>query len=336
MTFGAPEQQQPNTPAPAAAPDAGAGAGTPPAPAPNEPPAVHPAWDKALEGIPELWQKPVREQIKATEAEYQRAIEQARSGGVPEDWRGLYQQAQEAGLSPDDLVGGYIAQQNLLQAMVEDPDQFVADISAQIDAAVAAGQLTRKEGAALKRDAAGAAAEAGADDLLTPEQKQLQELQQRIDARDQWEAQQQQEWATQQEQQQMQEIADQEAGNFIDAVMSAFDNDPALAGAAAGTRQIAAQVANGLLDADPTGSLSYEAAAAQAIALLKEQLGWQGAPGGQQGQPSAAQAIGGGGTAPLGQQPAKFDLSTPEGRDQRDAALVSYLQAQNAAGAASS
>lgn len=334
MTFGAPEQQ-PTDPTPAATPDAGAGAGTPPAPAPNEPPAVHPAWDKALEGIPELWQKPVREQIKATEAEYQRAIEQARQGGVPEDWRGLYQQAQEAGLSPDDLVNGYISQQNLLQAMVEDPDQFVADISAQIDQAVAAGQLTRKEGAALKRDAAGAAAEAGGDDLLTPEQKQIQELQQRIEARDQREAQQQQEWATQQQQQEMQQIADEEAGSFIDAVMNAFDTDPQLAGAEAGTRQIAAQVANGLLDADQTGTLSYEAAAAQAIAMLRTQLGWGGAPA-PQGQPSAAQAIGGGGTAPLGQQPAKFDLSTPEGREQRDAALVSYLQAQNAAGAASS
>lgn len=335
MTFGAPDQQ-PTTPAPAAAPDAGAGAGTPPAPAPNEPPAVHPAWDKALEGIPELWQKPVREQIRTTEAEYQRALEQARQGGVPDDWRGLYQQAQEVGLTPDELAQAYIAQQNLYQSMVEDPDQFLADITAQIDAAVAAGQITRKEGAALKRDATNAADAAG-DDLLTPEQKQIQELQQKIQQREQWEAQQAQEWQIQQQEQEMQQIADEEADSFVETVMSAFDNDPQLAGASAATRQIAAQVASGLLDADPTGTLSYEAAAAQSIALLREQLGWSGAPAPQGGQqPNIAAAIGGGSGAPVTQQQPKWDTSTPEGRDARDAQLVAFLQQQNAANAASS
>lgn len=336
MTFGAPSEQQPTTPAPAAAPDAGAGAGTPPAPAPNEPPAVHPAWDKALEGIPDLWQKPVREQIRTTEAEYQRALEAARQGGVPDDWRGLYQQAQEAGLSPEDLVNGYISQQNLLQAMVEDPDQFVADISAQIDAAVAAGQLTRREGAALKRDAAGAAADAGADDLLTPEQKELQELRQRIDQREQAEYQAQQQWQTQQAQQEMEQIAEGEAQDFIGAVHDAFDSDPQLAGASAATRQIAARVADGLLNSDTTGTLTNEAAVAQSIALLREQLGWSGAPAPAGGaQPNIAAAIGGGSGAPLGQQPPKFNTATPEGREERDAALVEFLKAQNAANAAS-
>lgn len=337
MTFGAPSEQQPITPAPAAAPDAGAGAGTPPAPAPNEPPAVHPAWDKALEGIPDLWQKPVREQIRTTEAEYQRALEAARQGGVPDDWRSLYAQAQEAGLSPDDLVNGYISQQNLLQAMVEDPDQFVADISAQIDAAVAAGQLTRREGAALKRDAAGAAADAADDDLLTPEQKRINELQQRLDARDQAELQAQQQWQTQQQQEEMEQVAFEEAQTFIGAINDAFDTDPQLAGASPATRQIAARVADGLLNSDPTGTLSYDAAAAQSIALLREQLGWTGTPAPAGGaQPNIAAAIGGGNGAPVGQQPPKFDTSTPEGRDARDAALVEFLKAQNAANAASS
>jgi hypothetical protein len=131
----------------------------------------------------------------------------------------------------------------------------------------------------------------------------------------------------------MWENAAAEADTFIETVHAAFDNDPQLAGANAQTRQIAAQVAAGYLDNDQTGTLTYDAAIGQALQQLRETLGWQGAPAQQQpGQTPAnpAAAIGGGGPAPATPGVPKFDLTTVEGREARDAWLTQAAMEYNA------
>jgi hypothetical protein len=301
----------------------------------TEPAGVHPAWDQALANIPEAWQKPIRDQIAAQERESQRALEQARGASVPESWKGLFEEAQQAQLSPEDLVNAYNGQQQLYAAMMSDPDQFLADIHEQIDQAVAAGQITRKAGAQAKANATAQVTDAvnDADELLTPEQQQLRDLQA-------WKDQQEQAAQSYQEQQaafQQQQIADNEAQTFIDTVHNAFDSDPALAGANAATRQIAAQVASGLIDSDPTGRLTYDQAIGAALNQLREQLGWQGAPvpaeNVQPQVPNLAAAIGGGTQGVPTQGAAQFDLKTQDGRDARDAALVAAIEQMNAQGA---
>lgn len=309
----------PDPQAPAAVPEGGAApASQPAAPPAQEPTTVHPAWDKALENIPELWQKGIREQITATEAEHQKAIEQARQGSVPESWRDLYTQAQQAGLSPDDFVNSYNGQQQLYQALQEDPDQFLADIQGEIDRQVAAGQLSRKAGERAK-----AQAESDVEELLTPEQQELQELRSRLDQRDQREQQQQ----LTAQQQQIQDQANDYAEQFVDTVMNYFDADPNLAGAGAQTRNTVAVIASSLIDADTTGTLTFEQATHAAMNQLRESVGLQQltfAQAQQQaaGAPNPAAAIGGGTANFPAQQPKTFDLTTPEGRDQRDEWLV--------------
>lgn len=328
MTFQFPD---PNTP-PANEP-AGAAPASPPAAPANQPPAeetpVHPAWNQALEGMPPLWADRIKAQIRTTETENQRALEQARGASVPDSWKELYDQAEQAGLSPEDFINSYNGQQTLYDQLRTDPDQFLADMKTEIDRQVQAGVLTRAQGRQANADAVAAVAGAG-DDLLTPEQIQLQELQQ-------WRQNQEQQQLTAQEQwqaEQVQQIADQEAGSFVDTVHAAFDNDPQLAGAGGVTRQTVAQIAAGLIDADATGRLSYEQAIQGAMNQLRESVGLEQlsfpsqAPSqpGQQQLPNPLAAIGGGTQGFQSQQAASFDIKTPEGRDARDQALVAYIK----------
>lgn len=322
-------------PAAAAAPDAGAAPAQPAAPAPSAPAeqqqaaAVHPAWDQALGNIPEGWQGPIREQIRVQEAEFQKELEKARSGGVPEDWRGLYDQAHQLGLSPQELVEAYNGQQQLYQQMVADPDGFLDSLRSEIDQAVQQGLITRKQAAQIDAQAQAQVDAAAGADLLTPEQQQIQALQARLDQRDQQELTERQQYAQQQQFEQMQQAAADEAQNFVAAVHDAFDTDPQLAGAKPEVRQIAAQVASGYLDADTTGQLTYATAIQQALAQLRQQLGWGGAPAPLQGQQQAASpaaAIGGGVNGAPAAAPQQWDLKTREGKDARDAALVAAIK----------
>src|SRR6478735_3051269 len=68
---------------------------------------VHPAWDKALQGIPEPWQAPIREQIQRSDAEARAAIEKARAESTPAEWRQLVEQAQQYNLTPDEFIEAY-------------------------------------------------------------------------------------------------------------------------------------------------------------------------------------------------------------------------------------
>lgn len=331
MTFQFPD---PNTP-PANEPAGAAPASQPAAPA-NQPPAappeeaaVHPAWNQALEGLPPLWADRVKQQIRTTETEHQRALEQARTGSVPDSWKELYDQAEQAGLSPEDFINSYNGQQTLYDQLRTDPDQFLEDMKTEIDRQVQAGVLTRAQGRQAHADAAAAAAGAGAgDDLLTPEQIQLQELQQWRQNQEQQQLTAQQQW----EQDQVWENAQQEGETFVDTVHAAFDNDPNLAGASGLTRQTVAQIAAGLIDADQTGRLSYEQAVGAAMDQLRESVGLQqlsfpGQAPAQQQAVNPLAAIGGGTQGFQSQQPAAFDIKTAEGRDARDAALVDYIKA---------
>jgi hypothetical protein len=320
-------------PNPAAEPAGAAPASEPAAPAaqpaePAAPAAVHPAWDKALEGMPDLWANRIKEQVRTTETEHQKAIEQARTSSVPDSWRDLYSQAEQAGLTPEQFIDAYNGQQTLYEQLRTDPDQFLEDMRTEIDRQVAAGVLTRAQG--REAHAAANQAAANAEDLLTPEQIELQQLRERLDQRDQ----QEQTFAQQQQQQQILEQAEQEGASFVQTVHDAFDGDPQLAGASAVTRQTVAQIAAGLLDADSTGRLSYEQAVQAGMNQLRESVGLQqlSFPGQQQNaaQPNAAAAIGGGSSGFQNQQPTTFDLKTQEGRDARDQALVAQIEAMNA------
>lgn len=307
-------------------------AAQPAAPAEQPPAAVHPAWDKALEGLPPIWADRLKDQIRTTETEHQRALEQARTASVPDTWRDLYQQAAQAGLSPEDFINSYNGQQTLYEQLRSDPDQFLDDMRSEIDRQVQAGVLTRAQGRQAHADANAAAAAAGAEELLTPEQQKIAEL-------EQWKNNFEQSQLTQQQQYQQQQIieqAEQEGETFVDTVHAAFDNDPQLAGASAVTRQTVAQIAAGLIDADQTGSLSYAQAVQAGMNQLREsvgltQLSFPGQAPAQPGQPNPAAAIGGGGSGFQQQAPAAFDLKTQEGRDARDAALVAKIQEMNAA-----
>lgn len=182
----------------------------PAAPAAEAPPAaepvdysVHPVWGKAIETIPEILRAPgtpLYETIKTSEYQSQKAIEEARNSGLPEEWRTLYQEAQEQGVGVTDLAQAYVGQTALAELMNNDPDAFVAELSGQIEALVASGQLTRAQGKAAAATVVSAASGEITDDLLTDEQREIAELKA-------WKAQQEQ--AQQSEAQRRQQEAEQ-------------------------------------------------------------------------------------------------------------------------------
>lgn len=161
-----------------ATPETPAAVEAPPAAAPETPVdySAHPVWSKAVEAIPEVLRGPLYETIRSTEAETQKAIEKAREETVPAEWRELAAEAKQAGVTVEQLVEAYRGQALLSEQMSTDPDGFIAEITSNVEQLIASGQLTRKQGAEAIRGAQAAAAEQ-TDDLLSPEAKQLRELQ---------------------------------------------------------------------------------------------------------------------------------------------------------------
>lgn len=150
-----------------------------PAPVPEQTPAdtdysAHPVWGKALESIPEMLRPPIYESIRTSEREAQAAIEKARGTDIPQDWRELAAEAAEAGVTVDQLAEAYRGQALLAEQLNADPDAFLAEMQQQVNAMIASGQITRKQGAAAMQQATAAVEET--DDLLTPEQRELKEI----------------------------------------------------------------------------------------------------------------------------------------------------------------
>lgn len=203
----------------------------PAAPAAAEPPAeptdysTHPVWGKAIEAIPTVLREPLYETIRTSEREAQKAIEAARNAGVPEEWQGLYKEAEELGVGVEDLARAYRGQSALSELMQSDPDAFVAELTSQVQGLVATGQLTRAQGAQVIAEGQAAAGEQ-TDDLLTEEQKTLRELQA-------WKADQERQAQERQREEQQRQQAEQiqrEEEAASNAYFDAFDREMETAG----------------------------------------------------------------------------------------------------------
>lgn len=133
--------------------------------------SAHPVWGKAVEAIPEVLRGPLYETIRQSEREAQIAIEKAHEERTPREWQELLAEAQQMGLTPEQLAEAYVSQSDLQKLLLSDPDGFIETMTQQIDALVASGQITRKEGAAAKQQAAELT-----DPLETDEQREIREL----------------------------------------------------------------------------------------------------------------------------------------------------------------
>lgn len=252
---------------------------TPPAPdaepivAPDaaaEPAPLHPAWEQALEAIPDMLRPAIVDQIRKSDFEANKAIEAAR-GTIDPQWQSFLADAQGAGATPADLVNSW----NAAQELRRDPLTFQKNLNTRIDELVALGQLTRAEGVQAKQDVAGELNQELAG-LESPEAKRIAELEQRIVEREQRDAQREEQQTQQEVDRQAQEYGDR----FFAEVASQFAADPALANAAQQTQVVVAQLADKKMELDPTGTLTE----AQAIAAsIRELKAW----GSQQQQPAA-------------------------------------------------
>lgn len=306
-----------------------------PEPTPDAPAdyTAHPVWGKAVEAVPDVLRGPLYEAIKTSEREAQRAIESARGTDIPQDWRELAAEAQQQGLSVEDLAAAYRGQAALAQLMQSDPDAFVAELSGQIDQLVASGQLTRRQGAAAKAEAQQVADQAGGEQLYTSDtERQLAELKAWKEQQEQ--AEQQRQLEAQQAQQAEQIRLQEEAES--NAYFDAFDREMEASGlmarnASTGalestipvpTLQLIARTGAQLRDANP--SLQYADAIKQAHQQVKAMIE---ATGGKLGPAAPAQVpvIGSSSSLPTNQ------VAQPSGQprsmqDRQAAALAEALR----------
>jgi hypothetical protein len=291
---------------------------------------VHSSWDQVLEMFPEGAQRDALvNQIKEQERNASTAIQKASEAQAPEEWRGLIDEAKKIGLTPEELSESYNQFETMREQIASDPDGWLEGMRSEIDEAVTRGDITRKQGTQLKKDAAAQAAAGGDDDLANLEDPKVAELQRRIDAQDAWR--QQQEEAEQQrreeEQEQLnQQEVEQQTQHFMQVFEGAFNNDPVLKDVEPETRYIVANHALNLMDANP--NLDEQAATTEAINQFRTRFGLGGGPAQQQpGVP-----IGRGSNQQVqGQQQQQFGT----GRDAdkaREKAMVEEAMRQAAAG----
>lgn len=301
----------------------------------NEGPApLHESWVKALDegGIPDLLRQensPLIAQIRRSEAESNRRIEELSQRQAPQEWSGLLSEAQQQGVTPDSLIDGY----NTALQMRQDPFAFIDALLTNVSSMVAAGQLTAPQGwqaryqAVLQAGGTDAQAQqvanAGAqDDFEDPRDKQLRELQERFEQREQAD-QQQREQQTQAELE-AQEAADDEA--YAEQFETTLRQQLAAGGfaptAEAVPQEMLAAVASvaGQIDQATEDDIALPDLLGMAINQLK-QLGMApvAAPAQQQRQ-TIPPIGGGGGGRPLGA--AGFDSKSA-----RDQAMIAAAQA---------
>lgn len=289
---------------------------------------VHSSWDGVLEMFPEGAQRDALiAQIREQERNASTAIQKASESQAPEEWRELIDQAKQVGLTPEELSQSYNQFEEMREQIANDPDGWLDGMKSEIDQAVAAGQLTRKEGAQLKKDATAqaAAGDAGVD----LEDPAVAELRKEVEQQRQWrERQEREQQAAREEQERLDdERATQEATQrFVQTVEGTFNNDTALAAVEAKTRYIVANHALALLESND--GMTEQQAADEAVKQFRE-LGVLPAAG---GTPAPAVPIGGGSNQRLA-PPAAVGRADARGVDKtREQAMIEALAQQQAAG----
>lgn len=335
MSMLGPDAGVPN-PDPAAPPAADP---TPP-PAAEQPPAAtggdkptHPEWEATFEalGLPESFRGPLREQARKSEAEAQRAVEAARADSIAPEWREFVKSAQEAEATPADVVQAW----NAAGSIARDPMGFAMQLEASIDAMVAQGQMTPTDAWKAKRQAhaaivaevqqqqqqQGQPSTPDSDALLTPEQRQLKQVQDEITA---MKAAEQARIEAAQQQAQQQTLAQQQAAAEARATTFMSELEQRTKGASPEQMQIIGRTASDMLAADATenggkGTLTIQAALDAVVDQAKKAgMSWQ-----EQPQPGLAPPPAGGGLGvPTPTPPPLPKGDTPEARDARAARML--------------
>lgn len=235
----------------------------------NQQPAgtgVHSSWDGVLEMFPEGPQREaLLSQIRESERNSSTAIQKAREAATPEEWQGIIEAAKESGTTPDEIAESYNQMVQMQTDIAADPDGWLTTMKDQIDQAVERGDISRKEGAQLKKDAA---SQADAVDLEDP---QVAELRKEVDAQKRWREQQEQQAREAQERREQEEAeqASQDATReFIQTFEQTFTGDAALAGVKDEVKYLVANQAVSMIQSDD--NLSYADAAKGAIELYRK------------------------------------------------------------------
>lgn len=222
---------------------------------------VHPSWEKALEAIPDMLRGPVIEQVRTSERESQSAIEKARAEATPAEWRALAADAADNGITVEELVSNYNSALSFREQLQADPDAFLASLSTEIDGLVASGQLTRKEAAAARKDLEATA------EILSPDQERIRTMQAQLD-------QQEQRWADRDDQAssiQQAEAADAYVNEFFTAFDARMDAN-GLAGVNEDTKAAVARIADSILTADTSDTITSEQAIDEGIRQLVQSV----------------------------------------------------------------
>lgn len=279
---------------------------------PIEEAAIHPAWETAMEAVPDMIRGPLIAQIRKSDRESQQAIESARAGSVDPEWKSFFDGAREANLSPREITDTY----NAALAIREDPIAFAKDLNAAINAGVKSGQFTQEQADQLKQQGAATIADAVDGEqfgsMKTADQTRMDELQARLDAQDQ----RQQAQFEQQSEQEVQADAQQYAVHFfneLDGQMTAAG----FVGVTPETRAAVARIADSALNGDQTNTLTPQAAISHAISALKN----FGQPAKGPVGPAIQMPIGGGNTS-VGAVPATKFGNDRAGKDAREAAMM--------------
>lgn len=264
---------------------------------------LHPAWEKAFAAIPADLRdtpmyKPLVDQIRESERNTRKAIDEARGQGVPDDWAAVIADAEENGLSVADLVEGFNSSNSMRQMIANDPDAFVESLEESIREAIKQGTITAREGSKLMKAGEAAAEEVNLE--TQTEDPRISALQKRLDEQDRANAEAQQQWEAEQEQQQIDADAEDAAAEFISVAEKAFV-DNGLAERTGKTKQIIAQVAAQYMEDAPNAT--PQQAINQAIKDFQEQFGLPVTVGGKQ---TTRIPIGGGGNAVTVDEPQKF------------------------------
>lgn len=177
--------------------------------------SVMPLWQDKLAQLPEAMRADYAAIIQTTEKNANDAIRKAREASVPTEFRTLYEEAKEGGLTADEIRDGYNNALSLQQALLEDPYGTLQSLEGQIDQAVRAGQITLAEGRQAKREVAAAVQDQITDTPLETEaDRKLAEL-------EAWKNQQKQREYSR-EQQRQEQAWEQDAQRFISDAEKAF------------------------------------------------------------------------------------------------------------------